>query len=68
MNIFEALDIGKNKATLPEMKLYYACQSLADGYIRWIEYGKEPFRVIMQDLIRNDWEPYVPRETEDEKS
>lgn len=59
MNIFEALEKGEGKATLPEMKVYYAYQNGEDGYIRWLEdKSTSTFKVVMEDLKRNDWTPY----------
>lgn len=63
MNVFEALEKGKGKAELFYTKGQYA-QQRPNGRIYWIT--PEPFVDIVvdgKDLMRNDWIPYVPRET-----
>ena len=62
MNIFEALEKGNGKATLPNMTDFYIFQSKSDYCIRWND--QPPFKALNEDLKRNDWMPYVPRGTE----
>ena len=62
MNIFEAMFKGKGMAILlgtPTSKHCY----FSNGCFLWednrLEITKESYRVKNEDLIRNDWEPYI---------
>ena len=68
MNIFEALKAGKGKAVLPENPSDYCYKYLEGergyGFIYWHAVAENIYKaVLLKDLERNDWEPYVPRET-----
>ena len=60
MNIFQALYEGNGKATLPEVPLICAFMENRGVYILWNEDTGLPFKVVIEDLRRNDWVPYIP--------
>lgn len=65
MNIFEALNAGNGKATRVGNEAWYVIRE--EGQFHWhrkdcktnIEDPHRP-RLILPELIRNDWIPYIP--------
>ena len=59
MNIFEALEAGKGKATLPECSSHFYVTKGNPILFNW---NTHTF-LTRKEMSRNDWQPYVPRET-----
>jgi len=62
MNIFEALEAGDGKATLPEIKTKLRAELESDRFYFMDKNNNAYARVCNIDLKRNDWIPYVPHE------
>ena len=63
MNIFEALEAGNGKATLPWCATIDFVFETPDKKMVWESCSKTSIEVARSDLKRNEWQPYVLRET-----
>ena len=66
MNIFEALEKGKGKAVISGCNTNDFYASFNSGIFMWKSEVCGESYIELHTLKRNDWEPYVPRETSTE--